>query len=136
MQSTEEGSVKSFNEIRDEVHANAVSKGFHSDDEPRDLLQFGSKLMLIVSEVSEALEEARNGMSPNEVYFRCGADPRLTSAKQSDDYKKPEGIPIELADIIIRVLDLAGKYGIDVDEAIRLKMTYNATRPAKHGKTF
>ena len=50
------------------------------------------------------------------------------------EYGKPEGIPIELADAIIRICDTCGQYGIDLDRAIRLKMEYNKTRPYKHGK--
>jgi hypothetical protein len=44
--------------------------------------------------------------------------------------------PIELADIIIRVLDLAEGFGIDMEDAIRRKMEYNKTRERKHGKKF
>ena len=46
---------------------------------------------------------------------------------------KPEGIPIELADVIIRVLDLCGRYGIDIEAAIREKHAYNLTREHRHG---
>lgn len=47
---------------------------------------------------------------------------------------KPEGIPSELADIMIRVADLAGAYDIDLAKIIDQKMTYNASRPHLHGK--
>jgi NTP pyrophosphatase (non-canonical NTP hydrolase) len=53
---------------------------------------------------------------------------------QECEHGKPEGIPIELADVIIRICDTCGQYGIDLDRAIRLKMEYNKTRPYKHGK--
>lgn len=46
---------------------------------------------------------------------------------------KPEGIPSELADIVIRVFDCAVEYGIDIEEQIINKMAYNATRQYKHG---
>lgn len=46
---------------------------------------------------------------------------------------KPVGLPSELADIIIRVLDFAAQQRIDLDSAVIEKMEYNATRPAKHG---
>ena len=49
------------------------------------------------------------------------------------DNGKPEGIPIELADVIIRVLDYCGYAGIDIDAAISQKHEYNRTRPYRHG---
>lgn len=77
-----------------------------------------AKLMLIVTEVAEACECVRR----NEIYgFR----------RESDD--KPEGLPFELADIMIRVADLAGAYGIDLDAAIREKHEFNRTRSERHG---
>jgi NTP pyrophosphatase (non-canonical NTP hydrolase) len=76
------------------------------------------RLCLIHSEVSEALEAYRDG--DNDLRFTEGG--------------KPEGIPSELADIVIRVADMAAYLGIDLDAAIKAKMAYNATRPHKHGR--
>jgi NTP pyrophosphatase (non-canonical NTP hydrolase) len=50
------------------------------------------------------------------------------------DSGKPEGLPSELADIVIRVMDVCGGLGIDLDEEIRLKMSHNRRRPAMHNK--
>ena len=49
------------------------------------------------------------------------------------DGRKPEGVAIELADCIIRILDYCGAQGIDVDEATRIKHEYNKSRPYRHG---
>lgn len=76
-------------------------------DTPRET---GTMLALIHSEVSEALEADRN----------C------------DD----EGFAEELADIVIRVADLAGGMGIDLETEIARKMTCNAERPHLHGKQY
>lgn len=46
---------------------------------------------------------------------------------------KPEGIPTELADIIIRVLDICAYHGIDIEAAIADKARYNEHRPYRHG---
>lgn len=43
------------------------------------------------------------------------------------------GIATEIADCIIRILDWAGKEGLDMDAIIREKMEYNRTRPYRHG---
>ena len=48
--------MKSLNQLRDEIHANAKEKGFY--DNPREV---GTLLMLVVTEVAEALEADRIG---------------------------------------------------------------------------
>lgn len=103
-----------INEVAKQIHENAVDHGWW--DEERG---FPEVLALIHSEVSEALEEYRNGRLPTEVY--------------TGNNGKPEGIPIELADVIIRVLDYCGYAGIDIDAAISQKHEYNKSRPYRHG---
>jgi NTP pyrophosphatase (non-canonical NTP hydrolase) len=102
-----------LNDVVQEAWETAERNGFHENR------TFGDIVALIHSEVSEALESFRDGHEPHVLYF--------------GDNGKPEGIPSELADIIIRVADCAGVYGIDLDEAVRVKMDYNSTRPFKHG---
>lgn len=95
----------------------AVSKGFH--DEPLDP---GDAILLMISELTEAFEELRDGHTVNEVYSGKGG--------------KPEGLPIELADCVIRIADFCGANDIDLGRAILTKMKFNETRPHKHGKAF
>lgn len=102
-----------INTMRDAVHENAKDHGWH--DEKRD---FGTVCMLIVSEISEALEEHRNHKRTDEIYY---------------DNEKPEGIPVELADAIIRILDYCGAENIDIGEALEIKHRYNIIRPYRHG---
>jgi hypothetical protein len=46
---------------------------------------------------------------------------------------KPEGIPSELADIIIRVLHMCAFYKVDIAHTLADKMAYNETRPHRNG---
>lgn len=111
------------------AHRNAVSKGWH--DEPRS---FGDIIALIHSELSEALEDHRNGHEYTEVWYTKKINgEEIQTYEQPDETWKPCGIPSELADIVIRVFDACGLYGIDLEAAIREKMAYNATRPHRHG---
>ena len=75
-----------------------------------------AKIALIHSELSEAVEAAREGEF--EMYTQGG---------------KPEGVAAELADAVIRIYDLAGALGVNLDDVIIRKHSYNATRPHRHG---
>ena len=103
----------SISEWQKEVHKNAVAHGFWEN--PRTI---GELLMLITSEVTEAFEEVRNGHEVNETYYKDG---------------KMEGVPSELADVVIRVMDFCEHYGIELEKAIAEKHQFNKTRPYKHG---
>lgn len=66
----------------------------------------------------------------------CGSrpyNPENPDAPCSAQSKKPEGVAVELADCVIRILDYCGHAGIDIEEAIRIKHEYNKTRPYRHG---
>jgi NTP pyrophosphatase (non-canonical NTP hydrolase) len=102
---------------RVEANALAISKGFSAvADIPR-------ALCLIHGEISEALEELRKHEDPHHSYQR-----------ESDG--KPEGFAAELADVFLRLTNLCGGLGINLEEAVARKHAFNATRPHKHGKKF
>lgn len=104
--------------IQDDVHQLAKDNGWWDD---ADIRIVPEKLALIHSEVSEALEEYRNGQM--ELYF----------PSKYDDNPKPEGFGVELADAVIRIYDLCGYLGIDLDSLVELKHEYNKSRPYRHG---
>lgn len=79
------------------------------------------------TELSEAYEEYRNGHGYNETYYPHG--PEVDGKNPA----KPEGIPSELADTLIRILDTCAHHEIDIDAMVREKMAYNRTRPHKNG---
>lgn len=117
--------------LQKEIFKTAVSHGWY--ETPRT---FGDRIALMHSELSEALEEFRNGHAVEEIYFNHENDCEEIAAFKSctcDRGKKPEGVPIELADVIIRILDFAEDCTINMESAIRLKMAYNETRPYRHG---
>ena len=87
-----------INEIAKEIHKNAVAHGWWEETRT-----FPEIVALIHSELSEALEEYRSNHGVTEVYQEAG---------------KPEGVPIELADAIIRILDYCGYARIDIDAAV------------------
>jgi NTP pyrophosphatase (non-canonical NTP hydrolase) len=113
--------MSSITTLTQEAHAIAKDRGWWPEKElelarNQDPNRIATCLALIHSEVSEALEDARVGNMGIQY-----------------EGEKPIGFDIELADVMIRVLDLAGAMDIDLDLAIRTKMAYNSRRSYRHG---
>lgn len=97
-----------LNELAEEVVAINRANGWDIlGDWKTNPVFIAAKLALIHSEASEALEALRD-----------------------DDFPAFEE---ELADTLIRVLDLAGGLGIDMDTAVRTKLARNRGRGHRHG---
>ena len=102
-----------LNYLTTEIHCTAQEKGWWEDGrKPSECIA------LAHSELSEALEALRHGNPP---------DDKITQFS---------GAEAELADTIIRILDMAGAFGWNVAGALVAKMQYNRGRTYKHGKQF
>lgn len=117
----------SINEFAEDCYQVAKDHGFHevpvTTEYPAtydsiNLPQVAMRIALIHSEGSEILEDLRRG-KPVEYAV--------------DDNGKPVGVASEIADTIIRCLDLAHALGIDIQDALEKKHAYNLTRSNKHG---
>ena len=98
------------------VHNIAIEKGFWDTDEQGHL---GAKIALMHSELSELLDVVRKD----------------TSLK-SDKLPNVLAVAEELADVVIRVMDFAGRLTIPLGDAIVEKVRFNAGREFRHGKRF
>lgn len=98
-----------------EAHATAIEKGWH--EECREMSDY---IANIHREVSEAWEAYRDPSIPE--------DQPIIIIRG-----KPEGVAVELADAVIRIADMCGQLGYDLQRAIKIKMAYNKTRPYRHG---
>lgn len=124
-----------FKELQEDIHKNAIDHGWWEEERG-----FGELISLCHSELSEALEEYRNGHPPQETYYKCKCEDPFYECKADEGgtcagcvYAKPEGIPTELADVVIRIMDMCGRYGIDLETVINEKHEYNKGREYKHG---
>lgn len=101
-----------INEMAKEIHDNAKEHGWW--DEERSIPEI---IALCHSELSEALEEYRNGQP------MC----------YEGEGGKPEGIAIEMVDCMIRIMDFLVKENMDIELLLDIKHRYNKTRPYRHG---
>ena len=114
--------MNNINKLQKDIHdSNAVAgwwtdleTGINLANEARKGTRLGKaivaeKLCLIHSEVSEAMEGARKNLPDDKLPHR-------------------PMIEVELADAVIRILDLCGALELDIDGAINEKRTYNSKR--------
>ena len=94
----------------DTCHGVAKEKGFWENER-----NVGEMLMLITSELGEAIEAHRTG---------------LHGLHAKDTFED------ELADTAIRLFDMCGGLGINLEEQIEWKMNFNKSREVKHGKSY
>lgn len=101
-----------LNEIAHEIHSLCIHRGWYSDPKTGRRLKtrnVGEMIALAHSELSEALEAWRKDLP--------------------DSHLNRPGLEVELADTIIRILDLGAYLGLDVGGALVEKVHFNLTRP-------
>lgn len=116
-----------IDELQEIIHTSCIQAGWFTDlktNQPLDR-NVPEMLALIHSEISEALEGYRKQLMDDHLPFR-------------------KGIEVELADAIIRILDLGGYLNLSIGSALQEKFAYNQLRldhkvehrKGKHGKSF
>ena len=143
-----------LNELRDRVHTNALNKGFHedayyanehtaNDSKIQNSIKhafFAQKIALVHTELSEAIEADRKDRTANlqglESDIAFNSDHMPEAFIESFEALVKDTIEDELADAIIRILDIAGSMNIDIKSHVEYKIQYNETRNYKHGKNY
>ncbi len=106
---------KALAELQEQVYAGNVKAGWWTNlatgelKAKGDITEILAKLALVHSEVSETVEGVRKGLM----------DDKLPHRKMAE---------VELADAVIRILDLCGHENYDLAGAIQEKLVYNKTR--------
>jgi NTP pyrophosphatase (non-canonical NTP hydrolase) len=113
------------------IHSINVEKGFWEN--PRNK---GELLMLVVSELSEALEaDRKNRYSLKDII-------EITALASDEDFNMEftnhvkDTFEDEIADAVIRLFDMSVGLGIDLESHIEAKLRYNANRPKMHCKKY
>lgn len=117
--------VSGLNESAQLIYQNNKEKGFW--DKERNV---GEMLMLVVSELGEAMEAHRKGR------FATDEDWLLYGETGDFAYCIKDTFQDEIADAIIRLLDMSAGLGIDLEDHINHKVAYNTTRARFHGKSY
>lgn len=114
-----------LNHLAETCYEDAYDNGWwDAYDNKGNAERLGEKLLMIHSEVTEAVECLRD----------CEDAYVLIETDACDHISgKPVGFAIELADILIRTLDICGYLGIDIEKAVKTKLEYNRTRGYRHG---
>jgi len=108
-----------LNKLRDKAHDNAVKRGFWEGDR-----SIAECLALIHSEVSDALECDRNNKHSGDLDAEYGMIIEFLCWELWFESYIKDTFEDELADVVIRCLDLCGNLGIDVDKNVGNQITY------------
>jgi len=103
--------MRDIGDLTHECHGRAIAAGWWTDPDTGEWKDrnVGELLMLCVSELSEAMEGHRKGLSDDHLPHRLSFD-------------------VEIADVLIRIFDLAGAHCEDLPSAFVEKLEYNRNR--------
>jgi hypothetical protein len=101
--------IEAWNALAKDAHTTAKSKGWNARRSD------GESIALCHTELSEALEALRHGNPPD------------------DKIPEFDGASAELGDTVIRIMHFGRARKFKVGEAIVAKMTFNKSRPVRHG---
>jgi NTP pyrophosphatase (non-canonical NTP hydrolase) len=101
--------MKTLNDYSETCYLNALTQGWWPKEVRDNPMVVPLKLCLVHSEISEAMEGHRKNLPDAHLPHR-------------------PMIEVELADALIRIFDLAGFLGLDLEGAVEEKMDYNKSR--------
>ena len=103
--------ANAINELSKNIHQGNVDAGWWTDLDTGEKKErnVGELLCLVHSEVSEAMEGHRKGLMDDKLPHRTMFE-------------------VELADVFIRIFDMAGAYNLDLGGAMLEKISYNKLR--------
>lgn len=128
MKNTQTTLCEGLNQSAEIIHSNNKEKGFYNEKP-----HVGVLLMLVVSELGEAMEAHRKGRFTD----LCEPDLKEVPPTITDfEVRIKDTFEDEIADAVIRLLDLSAFLGIDLEWHINAKVNYNKARPFLHGKKY
>lgn len=104
--------VRDFEDMMGNIHAIAEEKGWWETGKIRSN---GDLLLLVVEEISEAFRALRKHNPPSE---------KIPGFSQVEE---------EVADALIRLMDMSYAYGWNIAQALVAKCEHNRSRPYRHG---
>lgn len=128
-----------FDEMQQYCYLNAKDKGFWKEQEAVIAILRGANLNPQEEEkLVKAVDDAFFAMKGDLMHSELGERTEAQRKSLPSDKLPPPftGEEEELADVIIRILDYAGRRRMKLGAAVMLKIRYNSGRPYMHGKQF